>query len=321
MRHQTITWVAALATGLLSALPATAQDTRLVRMATGSPAGVYFPVGISLCRLVNEERPAHGVRCSAIRTEGSVANLALLEDGSVEFAIVQSDTQADAYEGTDGSAFDDLRSVMSLYPEPLTIAVGPDTGIADLAGLAGKRISVGPEGSGQRAIWDTIAAVFDWTPDSFAAFEELPAADQAQALCDGRIDAFVTAIGHPALTVLEAALSCGATLVPASGPQVDRILNENPSYFPATIPGDLYSNNPEPVATFGVGATVVTRADVPDEIVRLLVSSALADIGRLRGLDPALREIDPADMAEKGLTAPLHPGARAAYAAKGVLRD
>ena len=69
-------------------------------MGTGNVAGVYFPVGVALCRLVNQHRRETGLRCAARPSEGSVGNLTALRDGSYDLAIVQSDTQAAALAGS-----------------------------------------------------------------------------------------------------------------------------------------------------------------------------------------------------------------------------
>lgn len=297
---------------------ATAQEARLVRFATGSPAGVYFPVGIALCRLVNENRAEHGLRCAAEPGSGSVENLTRLRAEDVDLAIVQSDSQASATQATGDAAFEALRSVMSLHPEPVTVVARTDAGITDLSGLAGKRVSVGPPGSGQRQMWNVLTEAQSWTADDFAQLLDLSSADQASALCGDRIDAFVTIIGHPTLTVQEATLACDAVLVPVEGPAVDRLLRENTAYGRATIPGGLYKGNSNDIPSFGVSATVVTRADVPDDIVYTFVQSALGNLDRLRGFDPTLARLDPAAMATTGLTAPLHPGARQAFEAAGA---
>lgn len=123
----------------LLAAPTAAQQAEppepiLVSMGTAAVTGVYFPVGVSLCRLVNQHRRETGLRCAARPTDGSVANIAGLRDGRLELAIVQSDVQAQAVAGAgafaDRGPFDGLRAVMALHPEPLTLVARADAGIA-----------------------------------------------------------------------------------------------------------------------------------------------------------------------------------------------
>lgn len=315
---------------LLFALPAAAAEPEsspaevqpeVVAMGTGSVAGVYFPVGVALCRLANEHRRETGLRCAARPTAGSGANVAGLRDGTYALAIVQSDTQADALAGTgdfaQAGAFDGLRAVMSLYPEPLTVVARRDAGIRGIEDLAGKRVALGAPGSGTRTLGDALVAALGWTPASFAATPDLPPERVGGALCDGQLDAFFYAVGQPAQVVQGATTGCDAVLVDAAGPVVDELVRRTPSFVGATIPAGTYRGTASAVLTFGVTATLVTRADVPDDTVYAIVRSVFEDIDTLRGLDPVLARLDPATMVKAGLTAPLHPGAARYYRERG----
>jgi TRAP transporter TAXI family solute receptor len=303
--------------------PEAAAEPELVWMGTGSVAGVYYPVGVALCRLVNQHRRETGLRCAARPSEGSVGNITALRDGSYDLAIVQSDTQAAALAGAGAFApagpFEALRSVASLYPEPLTVVARADAGIRGLGDLAGKRVAWGAPGSGTRALADRLLAAQGWTPASFAAVPDLAPDRLADALCEGEIDAFAYVVGHPALVVQEATTACAAVLVEVAGPTVDALVEAEPAFVAATIPAGLYRGAPRAVATFGVGATLVTRAHEPDERIDTVVRSVFGDLEMLRGLDPALVGLDPEAMARDGLSAPLHPAAERYYRERGWL--
>jgi TRAP transporter TAXI family solute receptor len=322
--------LALLAAAALLAAPGRAQEETtpepppvLVAMGTASVTGVYFPVGVALCRLVNQHRRETGLRCAARPTEGSLANIAGLRDGSFQLAIVQSDVQAQAAAGAAGFAaagpFDALRSVMALHPEPLTLVTRADAGITQVEDLAGKRVWLGTEGSGTRALSGDLMQALGWSADSFAPTPEIGADRLADALCDGEIDAFLYAIGHPALAIQEATTGCDARLVSVAGPAIDAVVASRSDLLAATIPGGLYRGNPGAVPTFGVGATLVTRADQPDERIHAMVDQIFADFDMLRGLEPVLTTLEPESMASEGLTAPLHPGAERYFRKRGWL--
>ncbi len=138
-------------------------------------------MGKAICQIVNRDLRTHGVRCSPEATPGSVYNIGAIQSGELEFAIVQSDVQFAAYKGDGvwtGKAFPDLRSVLSLYPELVTVIARADSHIQELAGLAGRRVNVGSPGSGTRATWDAIEAELGWR-DSAAG-----APNRAEGRCD-----------------------------------------------------------------------------------------------------------------------------------------
>ena len=108
-------------------------------------------------------------------------------------------------------------------------------------------------------------------------------------------------------------------LVEVAGPAVDALVEASPAFVAATIPAGLYRGTDRAVATFGVGATLVTRADEPDARIDTVVRSIFGDLEMLRGLDPALVALDPAAMVRDGLAAPLHPAAESYYRGRGWL--
>ena len=155
-----------LALAVLVAGPASADEKfhAFASVGTGAMNGVYFPVGGAICAIVNDHLRATGVRCSARDDAWFGLQPRCLRSGELEFAIVQSDVAFDAYKGKGGSSekpFQELRSVLALHPELVTI-VGR-AGIHEISDLAGKRIYAGPEGSGSRRTWETLQQALGWT--------------------------------------------------------------------------------------------------------------------------------------------------------------
>jgi TRAP transporter TAXI family solute receptor len=304
------------------AAPVMAQDT-FISIGTGGVTGVYYPTGGAICRMIAKNRAENHIRCAVESTGGSVYNVNAIQSGEIEFGVAQSDVQFNAYNGTgsfaDQGANPDLRSVFSIHPEPFTVVARADAGITTFADLQGKRVNIGNAGSGQRATMDVLMEALGWTTADFALASELQAAEQSQALCDNNIDAMVYTVGHPSGSIQEATTACDAVLVTVAGPEVDQLVADFPYYRIATIPGGMYRGNDADVATFGVGATLVTSANVSDEIVYQLVKSVFDDIDQFRSLHPAFANLDPAQMANDGLSAPLHPGAERYFREAGLI--
>ena len=312
-----------LAAGVLAlATPAFAQGT-FVSIGTGGVTGVYYPTGGAICRMMSKTRAEHGIRCAVESTGGSVYNVNAVRAGELEFGVAQSDVQFKAFNGegsfAEQGANPDLRSVFSIHPEPFTVVARADAGVADFADLKGKRVNVGNPGSGQRDTMEVLMAALGWTMGDFALSSELQAAEQSQALCDNNIDAMVYTVGHPSGSIQEATTACDSVLVNVAGPEVDKLIEEHPYYRKATIPGGMYRGTDSDVTTFGVGATLVTSASVPDEVVYQLVKAVFSDIDQFRGLHPAFANLDPKEMANDGLSAPLHPGAEKYFREAGLI--
>ena len=309
----------ALGAVAISASGAVAQQ-QFISIGTGGLTGVYYPTGGAICRLVNKDRKEHGIRCSAESTGGSIYNINTIRAGELEFGVAQSDWQYHAYNGTsrfeDAGPFEDLRAVFSVHPEPITILARGDSGVENITDLQGKRVNIGNPGSGTRGTWEVLEDTLGWSRDDLALAAELPSAETGQALCDDRIDAYFWAVGHPSALTQETLATCDSHLVDAVSPEIDALIEERPYYRKATIPAGMYGDN-EAAETFGVGATFVTSAEVPEEVVYVVVKAVFENFEQFTGLHPAFANLSPEEMISDGLSAPLHPGAEKYYRERG----
>lgn len=320
----TLALAAAGSAAMFATVPAHAQAQRFVTVGTGGVTGVYYAVGGALCRLVNKDRKTHGIRCSVESTGGSAFNINTIRGGELDFGMAQSDTQYQALKGEksfkDGGAYGDLRAVFSVHPEPFTVLSRKEANIAKFEDFKGKRFNVGNPGSGTRTSMEELLKEINWKLSDFSLAAELKADEHGPALCDNKIDGFFYGVGHPSANIQDPTTTCGAKLVPLTGPAVDKLIKENSYYAKATIPGGMYSSNPNPTETYGVLATLVTSAKVPDEVVYNVVKATFDNFEEFKKLHPAFANLDPTKMVKDGLSAPLHPGAEKFYKEKGWIK-
>lgn len=300
--------------GLLAG-PARAQSMTLLSLGTAAMSGVYYPVGRAICRLFNRQAGGPALRCSAESTPGSIYNLLKLEDGELELALVQSDTQFQAYTGQGpwtGRPLLNLRSIASLHPELLTIIVSYASGIRDVDGLKGKRVNPGALGSGSRATWTAFEDATGWSVGDRPALTELKPEIGLTALCNGQLDATVLLVGHPSPLVRKHLDSCPSRILPIDGPLVDALVGSKHYFRRGAITGADYGL-PDNVPSFGVSATLVTTTALPVDIAYAMAKALVTGIDELRKSHPSLAGLDPKQMVGDDLTAPLHPGAAKAY--------
>ena len=317
MRKHVFAVAAALAVAFMSG-PAAAEQ--FISIGTGGVTGVYYPTGGAICRLVNKMRKETGIRCSAESTGGSIYNINTLRAGELEFGVAQSDWQYHAYRGTskfeESGAFEGLRAVFSVHPEPVTIIARDDSGISNITDLKGKRVNIGNVGSGTRGTWEVIEEAMGWERSDLKLASELKSAETGQAVCDNKIDAYFWLVGHPSALTQESLATCPTHLVHAVAPEIDKLVAERPYYRVASIPAGMY-NNQEDVKTFGVGATFVSSTDVPDEVVYTVVKAVFENFDQFKKLHPAFGNLKEAEMITDSLSAPLHPGAQKYYQERG----
>ncbi|HYC65849.1 MAG TPA: TAXI family TRAP transporter solute-binding subunit [Reyranellaceae bacterium] len=318
-RTTAIGGIAALVALAAAPLPLAAQQ-KFVTVGTGGVTGVYYAVGGAVCRLMNKDRAKTGIRCSVESTGGSVFNVNAITTGEQEFGMAQSDVQFNATKGMaqfkDKPAAD-LRAVFSVHPEPFTVLARKEAGVTKFEDFKGKRFNIGNPGSGTLASMEQLLKQMGWTRADFSLAAELKADEQGTALCDNKIDGFFYGVGHPSAAIQDPTTACGAKLISITGKAVEELVKAHPYYAVATIPGGMYANNPNPTTTYGVLATMVTSAKVPEDTVYALVKAVFENFDEFKKLHPAFANLDPKKMIKDGLSAPLHPGAVKYYKEKG----
>jgi len=311
---------AGLILGAAASAPMAAEQT-FVSIGTGGVTGVYYPTGGAICRLVNKNRKETGIRCSVESTGGSVFNINAIRAGELEMGVAQSDWQYHAYNGTskfkDAGAFKDLRAVFSVHAEPATVVARVDSGINHVSDIKGKRMNVGQPGSGTVATYDVMAEALGIARSDLKLAAELKSSEMGQALCDNKIDAFIILVGHPAGMLKEVTTTCDAKIVTIDGPAIEKLVADNDFYRMATVPGGMYTGNPDDVTTFGVGATFVSSAAVPADTIYEVVKAVFENFDDFKKLHPAFNNLKESEMISDALSAPLHDGAVRYYKERG----
>lgn len=322
-RFEYIAAAASVVALFATATTASAQQ-KFVTIGTGGVTGVYYAAGGAICRLLNKDRKAHGIRCSVESTGGSAFNVNTIKAGELDFGMAQSDVHYNSLKGLGAfkaaGAYEDLRAVFSVHPEPFTVLARKEANIKSFEDFKGKRFNVGNPGSGTRASMEELLAAMGWKLSDFSLASELKADEHGPALCDGKIDGFYYGVGHPSANIQDPTTTCGAQLVALKGAAVDKLLAEKPYYARATVPGGMYAGNPNATETYGVLATLVSSAKVPDETVYQLVKATFDNFDEFKKLHPAFANLDAEKMVKDGNSAPLHAGAARYYKEKGWLK-
>jgi uncharacterized protein len=154
-----------------------APPPKIVRIATGAKNGAYYAFAQEYSRLLASD----GITVEVVPTAGSVENLELLNKGEVSLALIQggSATTKDK---------ERLRSLGSLFLEPVWIFTRKQSGIKRFLELKGKRVSIGVAGSGTHLLATQIlsAAGLTETNTQLSRDETTQAMD---SLSKGKIDA------------------------------------------------------------------------------------------------------------------------------------
>jgi hypothetical protein len=300
-----------------------AADQSFITVGTGGMTGMYYLAGGAICRLVNKTSKEHGIRCTVESTGGSIYNLNSIASAGMDMGVVQSDWQYHDYHGTDKfekqGPNKDLRSVFSIHQEQFTVVAREDSGIKNIRDLKGKRVNIGNPGSGNHGTMEAVMDSFGWTKEDFKLVSELKVTEQSEALCGNKIDAMVTIVGHPSGIITESTTLCDSVLVKVTGPEIDQLLDKTDYYRKSTIPGGTYKGTGSDTHTFGMEATFVSSIKVSEETIYIVVKSVFEGLEEFKRINPVFARLKKEEMVKKGLSAPLHDGAKKYYKEVGLL--
>jgi TRAP transporter TAXI family solute receptor len=294
-----------------------APPLTVLKLATGGMTGTYYAYGTALGRVLEDRL---GLQVTIQTTAAAVANIALIQSGSSDFAFVQNDVMTYAYNGANifsaQGAQKDFSAVAGLYPEVCHI-VTTDR-VPDIAALKGLRVSVGEGGSGTAQNAAQILEIYGMT---FADIkqENLNFSDSAEALAAGEIDAFFCTAGTPTPALVALASSIRMRLLPISEARRRLLLSEYPYYTTHTVPAGVYRGSDGDVNTVAVQATLVVNnaiqaADVYNVTKALFEGKAEIAAAHAKGSDLSF------ESAVKGIPIPFHPGALKYYRENGALK-
>ena len=270
-RHQLsklgLALLAAFCAAAAWAAPMDAPELRFFRIATGSAASTYFPVGAVIASAISNppgSRPCDiggscgvpGLIAVAQTSDGSVANVSAVSKGLVDSGLATADVVHWAFTG-EGLYFrnrplKNLRVIANLYPETLHLVVRRGAGIAGIRDLIGKRVSLDKPASGTRVNAEIVLAAYQVASSQLKLFEVDPGRATDMMVSDD-LDAFFLLAGYPAPAVTDLALQNRIDLLSISGAEADLILKRHKFFAKDKIPSGIYEGIGE-INSLSVGA-------------------------------------------------------------------
>lgn len=308
---------AAVAAGVL--VPAAAGPAVRLSIATGGTGGVYFPLGGGLASLISKHIP--GVTATAEVTPASVDNMRLIQAKRVDLALTLADTAYDAFKGEEafrGSPVP-IRTLAPLYNNFNHLVTVEGVGIATIADLRGKRVSVGAPGSGTEVTALRILEAAGLHPDRDIRRERLGVAASVDAIKDRKIDALFWSGGLPTASILDLAVSPGMRIrmVPLDAlvPVMQRRWGN--LYFRSVIQKEFYPGMAADAPTIGVANLLVVHQDFDAELAYQITKLLFERRPELAQIHKEAANITTIGAAGRS-PVPFHPGAIRYFRERGI---
>jgi len=280
-----------------------------LRFGTSEAGGTFHSQAIAIAELFNQTRP-DVERCVVTANLVTLNDLKLFDSGALEFGLMASNWIGRAASGA--PPFDHpiaLRMVAPANAGPVFFVTLATSSIKSLSDLVGKRVALGPKGSGMvqhaEVILNLLGISFDRFTPLYLGFDEA-----GDAMIRGEIDAlWQRPIPNRAMTELSE--RADVRIVPYDAGQLERIASQVSFYRKVIIEKGAFRGAIEDSLQVGVVNVIVTHESVKEENVYAMVKLLAQNLDSLPRLNPLFKTTE-------SLFKPLQTHGAAAFEFAGV---
>jgi TRAP transporter TAXI family solute receptor len=275
-----------------------------LRIASGGAGGVYFEYARGIAAVVRTALPR--LSPEVLPTAASVENVRLVAAGQAEVALTTADVAADAYR-VNGFP---IVALARTYENYLQLAVRLDRSLTRVSDLRGRRVSIGPDGSGTALIAGRVLPIAGVELSALQA-QRLDPATAADGVRSGQLDGMFFSGGIPtdAITSLAEAVPIG--FVPLGDYVGAMRARYGEVYLERTIPASAYQLR-VPTVTIGVANYLVVHRSMDERVAYQLIRALFERRDLLAAAHPEGSHLD-RGAAIDTYPLPLHAGAARYY--------
>jgi len=295
-----------------------AQKKVRLSIATGGTGGVYYPYGGAIANVISKYIP--GTEATAEVTAAAVDNLKLVGSGEADLGYAYPDLAYDAIEakGLFKSKLP-IRMVAQLYVSYFHLVTLANSNIKSVADLKGKRVSTGAPNSGTEVVAFRVLEAAGLSSEKDIRRDRLSVVESANALKDGKIDAFFWVGGLPTAAILDLAATPGTSmrLVPTDTALTKIFQKYGQIYVKATIPKATYPKMAADVGVVGIPNVLVCNTNADSELIYKILKVMFDHKADLVAVHSQANEFTVKGAVIKTVV-PYHPGAIKYFKEKGI---
>lgn len=299
-----------------------AVEKKQISVITGSTGGTYFALGGSMANTWNNHSEL--VQVTSQPGGASVESINRVHAGEVELGMAMNNIADDAWNGK--GAFKEkqqnFRSIGVIYPEVYQGVALADSKINQLADVKGKRVAVGPVGSGTVVLTEAVFGEAGLTfNDVKAAYDGF--GDASGKMKDGHLDAAFNVLAVPAAAITDIQLTRDINVIEIGDELYNKVKAKYPFFSQYIIPAGTYGNK-EDVKTINCQAALYVQPNVSEDIVYELTKIWFEKTAEVASAHAAAKWLSDelaagnTDSMLAGITTPLHKGAYKYFTEKGI---
>jgi len=276
-------------------------------------------IATAISDIVNNE--AEGINMSVQATGGSSENPRLMQNEEIDIAhATEAYNATKGIENFDGEEPTELWALFSMYSNEFVWLVMEDSDIETVEDLEGKKVSIGPPGSGTTVMSEVILEAYDIEVDE----SNLGYDESVDALKDGVVDAIgnFSSSGIPSPSLEQLDQSASYRVLPMDEDVLDIAYQEYPDYSESIIPKDSFKGIKEDFPTFASFSIEYADSRMSDDVAYEIVKELYENKDKLESYHQLAGKMDE-ESALDGIPedVPVHPGAAKYFKEIGVWDD
>lgn len=296
-------------------------DNIVLRHAASQPVHSIYVVNAGHKAIIEREVP--GVRLELTATQGGVENARLLQAGEVESANGNSTGAYAVHHGAflaEGEEpYKDLLGWFPGYTADQGIIVNADSGFETFDDLVGKRIALGPVGSGAEATVTEGLEAMGYTDADFANVVRTDPRSAFSALAAGNVDAVLWGTAHPASAIVEQITTRGVKLLSYDQDDLAKIAEKYPFYHSARVAAGTYDGQDEDIYWIGSSVHNWIHRSVPDDLVYAMTKAMWENREELVESHASQSFLNDDIVRQQAALLPFHPGAERYFKEIGII--
>ncbi len=284
----------------------------------GSSGGGYYTISSVLSQFFNDNNLG---TFTAQATTGGSQNGLLMQEGSLDIAVINGANCMEAYTGSTknfSEPYQNLRAVAVLYSGSFQMLVANDDSIKGMNDLKGRKVGIGGPGSGDNGHAERIFTACGFGVPGVNA-QYIGVTESTDQLKDGQISGFVNVASVPYSVATELTMSKKAKLIGLEADVISALTTKDDSvYFATTIPAGSYEGQSEDIQTVALPTVLCVDAErISDELAYNITKIIYENVDELKGLYAGF-DIDPKASVE-AMKIPVHDGAVKYYKELGLM--
>lgn len=244
---------------------AVSEDPYELTMAFGTSAGSGYVTASIVSQIIMEEYPRYNAKPEI--TTGSIENINLLRQGVAQIGICMADVAEAAYNGNrefNAETQTNINFIGGGFPTILTQLVPNDSKDRDLKDLVGKKLGVAT-GTMAEYYFPMILDAYGLKQDDFSV-SVLSVNDCISGIKDGVLDGALFVGIVPTASLTEMATTDGFHMMSMPQDIIDKIVEQNPSFFNYVIDSDVYGTE-ESSNTIATRNILICMEDLDEQVV------------------------------------------------------